>query len=305
MQTTRVEPTERRSDILQGTLDLMVLKTLDAMGSLHGYGIAKRIEQISADALSVNQGTIYLCLVRLVNRRWISSSWGTSDNNRKAKFYFVTKAGRKQLAAEAANWERVSAVIGPCYSSQARVSAMFARIQEWASRAGMFFHAGKIDADVHEELASHLAMLEEENIRQGMSPQSARRAAHLRLGDTAQLREAHRDARGLPLLDFLLQDIRYASRSLKKFPGFTAAAVLTLAIGIGANTAIFSIVDEALFRPLDFPQAEQLVDIFTFDKASQKFLSCSYPDYEELRARHRLPGTPGIRTNATQRFMEG
>jgi PadR family transcriptional regulator, regulatory protein PadR len=112
MQTTRVEVTEKRSDILQGTLDLMVLKTLDAMGPLHGYGIAKRIEQISADALSVNQGTIYLCLVRLVNKRWISSSWGTSDNNRKAKFYFITKAGRKQLAAEAANWERVSAVIG-------------------------------------------------------------------------------------------------------------------------------------------------------------------------------------------------
>src|SRR6478672_1624846 len=100
---------EKRSDVLQGTLDLMVLKTLDAMGSLHGYGIAKRIEQISADALRVNQGTVYLCLVRLVNRRWISSSWGTSDNNRKAKFYFITKAGRKQLAAEAANWERVSA----------------------------------------------------------------------------------------------------------------------------------------------------------------------------------------------------
>jgi transcriptional regulator len=104
--------TEAKSDILQGTLDLMVLKTLDAMGPLHGYGIAKRIEQISADALRVNQGTVYLCLVRLVNRRWISSSWGTSDNNRKAKFYFITKAGRKQLAAEAADWERVSEVIG-------------------------------------------------------------------------------------------------------------------------------------------------------------------------------------------------
>ena len=103
---------ESTSDILQGTLDLMVLKTLDAMGPLHGYGIARRIEQLSQEALQVNQGTIYLCLVRLVQKRWISSAWGTSDNNRKAKFYAITKAGRKQLAAEAENWERVSGVIG-------------------------------------------------------------------------------------------------------------------------------------------------------------------------------------------------
>jgi transcriptional regulator len=99
-------------DILQGTLDLMVLKTLDAMGAMHGYGLARRIEQISEDALLVNQGTIYLCLIRLVQKRWISAKWGTSENNRKAKFYAITKAGRKQLQAEASNWERLSAVIG-------------------------------------------------------------------------------------------------------------------------------------------------------------------------------------------------
>jgi PadR family transcriptional regulator PadR len=101
-----------KSDILQGTLDLMVLKTLDAMGPLHGYGIALRIEQLSADMLRVNQGTIYLCLIRLVLKRWISATWGTSENNRRAKFYSITKAGRKQLLAEAENWERVSGVIG-------------------------------------------------------------------------------------------------------------------------------------------------------------------------------------------------
>ena len=101
-----------QSEILQGTLDLMVLKTLDAMGPLHGYGIAKRIEQAGREALRVNQGTIYLCLVRLVNKRWISAAWGTSENNRKAKFYSITGAGRRQLLAEAANWERVAGVIG-------------------------------------------------------------------------------------------------------------------------------------------------------------------------------------------------
>jgi PadR family transcriptional regulator, regulatory protein PadR len=103
---------EDKTDILQGTLDLMVLKTLDAMGPMHGYGIALRIEQLSDDALRVNQGTIYLCLIRLVQKGWIKAEWGTSDNNRKAKFYDISKAGRKQLAAETENWERISGVIG-------------------------------------------------------------------------------------------------------------------------------------------------------------------------------------------------
>jgi PadR family transcriptional regulator, regulatory protein PadR len=101
-----------KSDILQGTLDLMVLKTLDAMGPMHGFGIARRIEQLSEEALQVNQGTIYLCLIRLVQKDWIRAEWGTSENNRKAKFYSISKAGRKQLAAETRNWQRVSGVIG-------------------------------------------------------------------------------------------------------------------------------------------------------------------------------------------------
>jgi transcriptional regulator len=103
---------EPRSAILQGTLDLMVLKTLEQMGALHGYGIARRIEQLGEQAVIVNQGTIYLCLVRLLQKRWISAKWGTSENNRKAKFYAITRAGRAQLKAETENWERISGVIG-------------------------------------------------------------------------------------------------------------------------------------------------------------------------------------------------
>jgi PadR family transcriptional regulator len=101
-----------KADILQGTLDLMVLQTLDAMGPLHGYGIARRIEQVSEDVLQLNQGTIYASLLRLQQRRWISASWGTSDNNRKAKYYAITRAGRKQLAEQAQNWERIAGVMG-------------------------------------------------------------------------------------------------------------------------------------------------------------------------------------------------
>ena len=101
-----------KSEILQGTLDLMVLKTLDAMGSLHGYGIARRIEQISEEALQINQGTIYASLVRLMQKGWISGEWGTSDNNRRARFYSITKTGRKQLHAETESWERIAGVMG-------------------------------------------------------------------------------------------------------------------------------------------------------------------------------------------------
>jgi len=101
-----------KSEILQGTLDLMVLKTLEALGPLHGYGIARRIEQLSEEALQINQGTIYASLVRLLQKGWISAAWGTSENNRKAKFYSLTRSGRKQLARETRSWERISGVIG-------------------------------------------------------------------------------------------------------------------------------------------------------------------------------------------------
>jgi transcriptional regulator len=98
-------------DLLQGTLDLMVLQTLDVMGTMHGYGIARRIEQVSRDQVLLNQGTIYASLVRLQQREWISAAWGLSENNRKAKYYAITKAGRRQVKAERQEWERLSAVM--------------------------------------------------------------------------------------------------------------------------------------------------------------------------------------------------
>jgi PadR family transcriptional regulator PadR len=103
---------DSRAAILQGTLDLMVLKTLQAMGPLHGYGLARRIEQISGDAVLLNQGTIYASLVRLLQKGWIASAWGASENNRRAKFYSLTPRGRRQLREQAANWARIAAVMG-------------------------------------------------------------------------------------------------------------------------------------------------------------------------------------------------
>src|SRR5258705_6619681 len=103
---------ESKLDLLQGTLDLMVLQTLAAIGAQHGYGIARRIKQASGHAVLLNQGTIYASLVRLQQRGWISAEWGTSDNNRRAKYYTLTRTGRKQLEKEADDWRRVSAVVG-------------------------------------------------------------------------------------------------------------------------------------------------------------------------------------------------
>jgi PadR family transcriptional regulator, regulatory protein PadR len=99
---------DAKSDVLQGTLDLMVLKTLEAMGPLHGYGIARRIEQVSGETLILNQGTIYPALLRLQQRGWIKAEWGVSDNNRRAKYYSLSRTGRKQIETETENWERIA-----------------------------------------------------------------------------------------------------------------------------------------------------------------------------------------------------
>ena len=101
-----------KSEVLQGTLDLMILKTLHAMGPQHGFGIARRIEQLSEDVLALNEGTVYTSLLRLEHQSWIKSEWGLSENNRKARFYYITKRGQKRLEVETGNWERISGVIG-------------------------------------------------------------------------------------------------------------------------------------------------------------------------------------------------
>ena len=102
----------KKSEVLQGTLDLMILKTLHALGPLHGFGIARRIEQVGRDVLRLNEGTVYASLLRLQQQGWIAAEWGTSENNRRAKFYSITKRGERQLAVEAENWARISTVIG-------------------------------------------------------------------------------------------------------------------------------------------------------------------------------------------------
>jgi PadR family transcriptional regulator, regulatory protein PadR len=109
-QEKRITP--GKLDLLQGTLDLLVLQTLASMGPQHGYGLARRIEQLSGDEVLLNQGTIYASLVRLQQRRWITAQWGVSETNRRAKYYSITKAGTRELAEETSYWERLTAVVG-------------------------------------------------------------------------------------------------------------------------------------------------------------------------------------------------
>ena len=104
--------TQPKSEVLQGTLDLVVLKTLDTLGSMHGYGIAQRVEQVSSSILKLNQGTLYPALLRLEQRGWIASRWSITENNRKAKYYSLTRAGKKQLVREAKDWLRIVEVMG-------------------------------------------------------------------------------------------------------------------------------------------------------------------------------------------------
>jgi PadR family transcriptional regulator, regulatory protein PadR len=108
----KMDAGDKRSEVLQGTLDLMILKTLQALGPLHGFGVARRIEQVSQDVLTLNEGTVYTSLLRLQQQGWIAAEWGVSENNRRAKFYSITRRGEKQLAVETENWERISGVIG-------------------------------------------------------------------------------------------------------------------------------------------------------------------------------------------------
>ena len=112
--------TEPKRDVPYGTLDLLVLKTLETLGPLHGFGLARRIEQVSEDLVTLNQGSIYPALLRLQQQRWITATWGVSETNRRAKYYALTKAGRKQLQAEVENWERTSALVARFLATEPR-----------------------------------------------------------------------------------------------------------------------------------------------------------------------------------------
>jgi putative ABC transport system permease protein len=162
------------------------------------------------------------------------------------------------------------------------------RIRAWTTRVAGLFHRARQEQELRREIDSHLQMHVDDNIRAGMTPEAARRDALIRLGGVEQLKEAYRDRQGLPILEHLAQDVRFALRVLRRTPSFTVVAVLTLGLGIGANTAIFSVVNAVLFRPLPFPDSGRLVLIWATNTTSGLTQDvASYPDFEDWRARGR------------------
>src|SRR5216684_2521670 len=166
---------------------------------------------------------------------------------------------------------------------------MLAWIRAVASRIRVWLSPGRANSEFAQELEEHLAMLTEENVRRGMGPKEAARAARMRLGGVTQLAETNRELKGLPVLETILQDTRYALRMLRKNPGFTAVVVITLALGIGANTAIFSVVYAVLLKPLPYAHPEQLVTMFQAKpQEGVTGTGWSYTNFAELREQNHV-----------------
>src|SRR5262245_15243582 len=200
--------TKPKSDLLQGTLDLLILKTL-ALEPMHGWGITQRIQQISSGALVVNQGSLYPAMLRLEQRGWIDSEWGVSENNRQAKYYKLTRAGRKQLAEETENWRRLSTAIEQILQASCREGHAMLRKLFHHLRPGL--RGRNIERELDRELQFHLEMETAENVSRGMSEVEARRAARLSFGGVEQTKEAYRDVARFRRFEKLWQDLRYGA----------------------------------------------------------------------------------------------
>src|SRR5580704_15133261 len=307
-----------KTDVWQGTLALMVLKTLEMLGPLHGYGIARRIEMTSGDLLSVNYGTLYPALLKLEQEGYIDSGAISSTGRRTVLAEFWARSFRggvtqRSLGKDFGRKPRMSNLRRECRERER--SSIMRGIRAWFLRLRNFFSRERsAEQDFAAEMQSNLQLHIDENLRRGMSAEEARRNALMRLGGVAQTEEMVRDRRSLPWMESFAQDFRFALRMLLKNPGFTVTAVLILALGIGANTAMFSVVRAVLLRPLAYSQPDRIVRVATLWKKSGHQGQVSAPDFHDwhdqssafehmaIYANYEIPVSVGSGANATAEF---
>src|ERR1044072_4064509 len=245
---------------------MLILKSL-SLGELHGYGIIQRIRQLSDEMLNVEQGSLYPALYRIEQKGWVSARWDVHDTGREAKFYKLTRAGRKQLETQEASWDRLVVAIAEgrqaTQSKQRnkRISAM-----KWFNllrdRLRALRHREAVISDIDREMRSHVDLQTEVNMKAGMLPAEAREQALRSFGSLHRALDEAYEVKGGGWFETVMQDVRYGARMLAKHKAFTAIAVITLALGIGANTAIFSVVNELLLRPLPYRDADRIVTLW-------------------------------------------
>ena len=280
-----------RADLLQGTLDLLILKAVFP-APLHGWGISKRIRELSYDVLQVNQGSLYPALYRLEDQGLVRSSWGISPRDAARNSTRSRRRGRSDSPRSVRTggcsrrpWSKSSMPHDDNASDAPRLSGT-GLVARWQRRTSALIHKPALDREMEEEMRLHIAMEAEELARtRGLSSDEALRQARLAFGGAERFREEGRDARGTRLLEDLAGDARYALRTLLRAPGFAIAAALTLALGIGATTALFSVVHAALLAPLPFGDPAHTVVVWSgsFGNAGSNAGSwVSYDEYELL-----------------------
>ncbi len=255
---------------------------------MHGYGVAEWIHESSQDVLRVEEGALYPALHRLELRGLLSAEWGTSDNNRRAKFYSLTAPGRKKLSQETEYWRRMMSgggLRGCCRrrrgARQSLCSGCFrvrderfaigvsdmatGRLDKFWRRLRATLRPGQVERELDEELEFHLAARAEKNRAMGMDAEQARLAARRQLGNATRVKEEARGVRVSTALEAVWRDFTYGLRTLRKRPGFTLVAVATLGLGIGASTAIFSVVENILVEPFPYPHAERFMTVEIHD----------------------------------------